>query len=348
MSLSMNHSYFKEPNEINKTLKGFSVGDNFAARGSKIILRIFELTIFNKLQDHKLHKNVNRYLRFCDDVSLHVTGNTETMLKIVKIITIGYPEAIRFNVKTKIIYGKLLNIKIFYNPATTKQVTTVLRKYNSKYDVIPFNSTVNPKYKKMAGLCHFKTNRTHTTSEEELSRQNQIITSILKEKGFPLKFIKNLVKIPKDSESLIQNTSTQNYCNFTSTINQEFQANKYETITRSLMEPTLNPGNDFAQENKDPQSYISSARKKKVLNEISLENLQPFGKSSSLLLSSFPVNNRRNSVISVGSSMLVPCVLNILGQLYDSILKVFCWKPILQVKVKGLRYSKRYLRCHIY
>ena len=52
----------------------------------------------------------------------------------------------------------------------------------------------------MAGLCYFKTNRTHTTSKEELSRQNQIVTSILKEKGFPLKFIKNLAKIPKDKE----------------------------------------------------------------------------------------------------------------------------------------------------
>ena len=51
----------------------------------------------------------------------------------------------------------------------------------------------------MAGLCYFKTNRTHTKSEE-LSRQNQIDTSILKEKGFPSKFIKNLVKIPKDKE----------------------------------------------------------------------------------------------------------------------------------------------------
>ena len=102
--------------------------------------------------------------------------------------------------------------------------------------------------------------------------------------------------------SLIQNTSTQNYCNFTSTRNQEFQTNQYETKTKSLMEPTLNPENGFAQENNDPQSYISSARKKDVLNEISLENLQPFGKSSSLLLSSFPGNNRRNSVISVDSS----------------------------------------------
>ena len=52
----------------------------------------------------------------------------------------------------------------------------------------------------MAGLCYFKTNRTHTTSEEELSRQNQIVTSIPKEKGFPLKFIKSLAKIPKNKE----------------------------------------------------------------------------------------------------------------------------------------------------
>ena len=199
MSVAMNHSYFKEPNGIFKTLKGFSMRDNSAARGSEIILRIFELKIFKKLQEQKLHKNVNRYLRFCDDVSLHVTGNTETMLKIVKIITTGYTDAIQFNVETKIIYRKFLNIKIFNNPATTKPVTTVLRKSNSKYDVIPFNSNVSPKYKKMAGLCYFKTNRTHTKSEE-LSRQNQIDTSILKEKGFPSKFIKNLVKIPKDKE----------------------------------------------------------------------------------------------------------------------------------------------------
>ena len=100
----MNHSYFKEPSGIYKTLKGFSMGDNSAARGSEIILRIFELKIFKKLQEQRLHKNVNRYLRF-RYVSLHLTGNTETMLKIVKIITTGYPDAIQFNVETKIIYG---------------------------------------------------------------------------------------------------------------------------------------------------------------------------------------------------------------------------------------------------
>ena len=200
MSVSMNHSYFKEPSGIYKTLKGFSMGDNSAARGSEIILRIFELKIFKKLQKQKLHKNVKRYLRFRDDVSLHLTGDTETMLKIVKIITTGYPDAIQFNVETKIIYGKFLNIKIFNNPLTTKPITTVLRKSNSKYDIIPFNSNVSQKYKKMAGLCYFKTNRSHTTSKEELSRQNQIVFTILKEKGFPLKFIKKLAKKPKNKE----------------------------------------------------------------------------------------------------------------------------------------------------
>ena len=61
MPVAMNHSYFKEPNGIYKTLKGFSMGDNSAARGSEIILRIFEFKIFKKLQEQKLHKNVNIY-----------------------------------------------------------------------------------------------------------------------------------------------------------------------------------------------------------------------------------------------------------------------------------------------
>ena len=44
--LSMNHSYFKEPTGIFRTLEGFSMGDNSAARGSELILRIHELDIF--------------------------------------------------------------------------------------------------------------------------------------------------------------------------------------------------------------------------------------------------------------------------------------------------------------
>ena len=50
----MSHSYFKEPKGIFKTLKGFSMGDCAAARGSEIILRIYELTMYNKLSRRNL------------------------------------------------------------------------------------------------------------------------------------------------------------------------------------------------------------------------------------------------------------------------------------------------------
>ena len=46
MAVSMNRSCFKEPNGIHKTMNGFLMGDTSAARGSKIILQIFELKIF--------------------------------------------------------------------------------------------------------------------------------------------------------------------------------------------------------------------------------------------------------------------------------------------------------------
>ena len=48
MNVSMSHSYFKEPGGIFINLNGFSIGDNSAARGSEIILRIYELEIYRK------------------------------------------------------------------------------------------------------------------------------------------------------------------------------------------------------------------------------------------------------------------------------------------------------------
>ena len=80
----MSHSYFKEPGGIFKTLNGFSMGDNSAARGSEIILRIYELEIYSKIYKKKLEINVNRYLRFQDDVSVHLTGKLQKMLKVLK------------------------------------------------------------------------------------------------------------------------------------------------------------------------------------------------------------------------------------------------------------------------
>ena len=197
MKVSMNHSYFKEPKGIFKTLKGFyfSMGDNSAARGSEIILRIFELDLFSKLHKKRLEPNISRYLRFRDDVSVHVTGETEKMLEVIKIIIQGYPECIQFNVETKIIYGKFLNIKILNIPGEKTPTTTVLRKPNSKFDIIPFSSNVSLKYKKIG---YFKTIKTHTCSREEEIQQKKIVNLILRKKGFP----KNLIKELENTQSI--------------------------------------------------------------------------------------------------------------------------------------------------
>ena len=42
-----------------------------------------------KIHSKKLESHVRRYLRFRDDISVHVAGTTENMLKIIKIITSG-------------------------------------------------------------------------------------------------------------------------------------------------------------------------------------------------------------------------------------------------------------------
>ena len=197
MECSMSHSYFHEPQGIFKTLEGFSMGDNSAARGSELILRVFELDIYKSIYDRKLNKHVNRYLRFRDDVSIHLTGEPEKMLKIMKIVITGYPKCIQFNVESRLIFGKFLNIKIFNFPGQSKPTTTVLRKASSKYDIIPFNSNISAKYKMMAGLHYFNTNKTHTSSIRELSNQNQIVKTILQEKGFPENEIRKIRKVSK-------------------------------------------------------------------------------------------------------------------------------------------------------
>ena len=74
------------------------------------------------------------------------------MLKVFKIIITGYPECIQFNVESRVVYGKFLNIKIFNIPGEKHPTTNMLRKPNSKFDIIPFNSNVSLKFRKMAGL----------------------------------------------------------------------------------------------------------------------------------------------------------------------------------------------------
>ena len=171
----MSHSYFKEPTGIFQTLKGFSMGDCSAARGSEIILRIYEVEIFMKLSRKNLLNNIYRFLRFRDDVSLHIAGTNEEISQTIKIIGNGYPACIIFNMESRIIYGKFLNIRIYNNPKTKIPLTTVLRKSQNKYNIIPPNSNTHKRYKRMAGLSYFKTARTHTSTSKELQNQFSVI-----------------------------------------------------------------------------------------------------------------------------------------------------------------------------
>ena len=92
--------------------------------------------------------------------------------------------------ESRIIYGKFLNIRIYNNPKTKVPLTTVLRKSQNKYNIIPPNSNTHKRYKRMAGLSYFKTARTHTSTSTELQNQFSVIYSILRGKGFTSKQIK--------------------------------------------------------------------------------------------------------------------------------------------------------------
>ena len=108
------------------------MGDCFSARGSEIILRIDEIKIFSVLARENLIKNVKRFLRFRDDVLVHLTGSNDEIKKAVKIICSGYPPSLKFNMESKIIFGKFLSIRIYNDPHSSIYFTTVLRKENER------------------------------------------------------------------------------------------------------------------------------------------------------------------------------------------------------------------------
>jgi len=85
----------------------------------------------------------------------------------------SYKNNHEFNVESKVIFGKFLSIKIFNFPNEKNPIRTILRKPNSKYDMIPFNSNVSPKYEKITGLGYFKTKQKHTCSASSAEVQKQ-------------------------------------------------------------------------------------------------------------------------------------------------------------------------------
>ena len=191
--VEMNRSYFHEPEGIFRTTQGFSMGDNAAARGSEIILRGAEFAIFDRLSRGKLLPIVKKYLRFRDDVSIHLSGNKSDMLKAIKIISTGYPNEILLNMETNVINGKFINYRVYNQVDSNKPFTTVLRKKHCKYNIIPPDSNTVAADKLCEGRTYFHTVRTHCKDEKERARQMGVVETILKRKGFGYRKI-NLMK----------------------------------------------------------------------------------------------------------------------------------------------------------
>jgi hypothetical protein len=192
IEIDMRKSYFKEPGGIYKTDRGFSMGDNSAADGSEIILRGTELEIFQKISDETLFDIIQRYLRFRDDLSLHLKGSRERMMKVLQIICTNYPIQIQLNTEVNVFTGKFLNLRIYNKININSPETTILRKSACKYVITPPNSNTNPAYKKCAGRTYFDMVETHCSSKSEKSRQRDVVNTILTAKGFNQKQIKKM------------------------------------------------------------------------------------------------------------------------------------------------------------
>ena len=115
---------------------------------------------------------------------MHVIGNPEQIGETIEVICNGYPEELVFNMETKIIPGKFLNIKVLNFPTKINPYTTVLRKQNSKYNITLPNSNVAWNLKKLAGYGYFRTVHTHCTDIRELRNQCKKVRHVLSLKGF--------------------------------------------------------------------------------------------------------------------------------------------------------------------
>ena len=201
--VNMEHSYFKEPTGIFHTTHGFSMGDNSASRGSEVILRDSELGTFAALDAKSLLHTVDDYFRFKGDIHAHPDGTMEEVLDAIQIISTTYPPAIQLNVEVNIFQGKFLNLRLYNLIDSDRLYTTILRKKNSKYDIIPPNSNTSKPYKSCAGRTYYDMTRTHCSHPNEQERQVHVVKLILRLKKFTPRQISNMgrprqMRLPRD------------------------------------------------------------------------------------------------------------------------------------------------------
>ena len=184
IEVEMTRSYFKEPSGIYRTLLGFSMGDHAVARGSEVILFSCEIDTYFVLVNLRVISVVKEHDRFRDDIKIHVSGRLDMMLCALRSIIEGYPKEITLNVKTGIITGNFLNIRIYSDPTVEHPCTSILRKQHSRYNIIPPDSNTVDCFKKCAGQTYYRMADTHCSTYLERCRQKGIIRLILELKGF--------------------------------------------------------------------------------------------------------------------------------------------------------------------
>ena len=185
--VNMEHSYFYELAGIFLTTSGFSMGDISALRDS-------ELDTFPKLDSYSLLEKNEHYFRFKDDVNADPQGTRDEVLQSIKIISTSYHQELQLNVEINMVQGKFLNLRIYNQVDTDVLYTTILRKKNSKFNIIPPSSNTREQYKSCAGRTYFGMTRTHCSDPREQERQVHIVKHILKLKGFSEKRIINMNK----------------------------------------------------------------------------------------------------------------------------------------------------------
>ena len=119
------------------------MGDVSASKGSDVSLRGSELEAFENLEQNNVLKSVDLDNRFRDDIFSHINGDYASIRKAIEIISTGYPQDIVLNVETNIIQGKFLNLRVYNTPDESTPFTTILRKKNTRYDIIPPTSNTH-------------------------------------------------------------------------------------------------------------------------------------------------------------------------------------------------------------
>ena len=176
--VNMEHSYFKEPSGIFHTTRGYSMGDMSASRGSEVILRDSELGTFKALHTRDLLDKVE------DSSGLRTTSmRTQTVRssKSLKPSTLSLRPILRISNSFS---REILNLRMYNQIHSDKMFTTILRKKNSKYDVIPPNSNTCKSYKSCAGRTFFYMTHTHCSDLSERKRQVKTVKLIMKLKNF--------------------------------------------------------------------------------------------------------------------------------------------------------------------